>query len=155
MIEELKTAVAANATVDFDSRYQIWAKSINKIDTKQSNGYMFIGDFTKGTVEIEIKNRLFLLSWGSGSAKYHTQKYQLMIMDAEGNLTVDQKTNDEEAGWALRLKTRAQEILSGFNGETSGINPLANIADSDLVAELTRRGFGVHLTSGAGLSYRD
>jgi len=110
-----------------DSRFRNWAKMVTGIDTKQSNGYCFEGDFVKdGTVEVEIKPAVFLTKTSRGSRRYPTATYNVLTMNAEGDLALtDIRTTDKTRGWALRIREQVADLVAEQQEEDAAESGLA------------------------------
>ena len=136
-------AIAREQGYSADGRFNNWAKSIDSVDTSKANGYSLIGEFVpSGTVEIEIKPRVYLTATAKGSRANHVTTYLVIAMDADGNLTAtDIVTTDGTRGWALRIRDQVAALIDSLAG--TEINPLAEITDEALVAELQRRGYTI------------
>lgn len=123
-IRELKKELfeaLADAGVEHDRRHQSWAKAVTAVGT-QTNGYAFEGKFVKdGTVEVDIQPTVFLVMTTTGSRKYQTREYSVVLMDAEGGLTVtDVRTTSETSGWALRIREQVRALVEAkLAGETN------------------------------------
>lgn len=100
------------ADVDRDDRFTAWAKDVTNV-TAADNGYAFEGAWvSKGTVEIDRRPRLFLLATTTGSRRYQTTTYSVVILNTEGRLeATDIQTDSTEAGWALRIRKPIQAKL--------------------------------------------
>jgi hypothetical protein len=140
-IRELRKELLAASGLDLDHRFRSWAKFIDKVDESKSNGYAFVGDFVgEGTVEVEVKPRLFLVMAESGSTKYHYAYYVVVKMNADGTLEpTDIATDGRTAGWALRIREQVAQALLALDGEQ--VSPLAPYSDGELLDELIRRGY--------------
>ncbi len=97
-----------------DTRFQSWAKTVTAVSENATNGYAFKGDFIRdGTVELEIRPRVFLAMFANGSRKYQHSYYTIILMDAEGNLTAsDIRTDDSKRGWALRIRSDVARLVA-------------------------------------------
>lgn len=101
------------ADVERDDRFTAWAKDVTHI-TSADNGYAFEGAWvSKGTVEIDRRPRLFLLATTTGSRRYQTTTYSVVILNAEGRLeSTDIQTDSSVGGWALRMRKPIQAKLA-------------------------------------------
>ena len=89
-----------------------WAKEITGIKP-DSGAYMFEGDFVAGgTIEVSPKEQIYLVHMRTGSAKYNYSQYQVIKMQADGELIhTGIKDDDDEKGWNLRIRDRVQVEL--------------------------------------------
>ena len=119
--DELVKVAASAAGHKQDHRFNPWAKPVKRVDMSLSNGYCFIGDFVPdGTIEVEIKPTVFLVMTSSGSRKYQVNCYNIVVMDAEGNLTAtDIQTDGQTRGWALRIRQQVADLLKEMAGEAN------------------------------------
>ena len=142
-VRELQKELYVASALDVDRRFRAWAKAIDRVDESKADGYAFVGDFVNsGTVEVEVRPRLFLVMAESGSAKYHYANYVVVKMNADGSLeATDITTDGKSAGWALRIREQVAQALSALSGEV--VNPLAEIDSQQLIDEMIRRGFSV------------
>jgi len=99
-----------------DSRFKDWAKSIAKVNRKATNGYAFDGDWVNdGTIELELKPRVFLVAFTHGSRKYNVTEYAIVTMDANGELhPTEIKTDSGASGWALRIRDIVADLLDSM-----------------------------------------
>jgi hypothetical protein len=120
-IRELNKELLKAAGEEHDTRFRSWAKEIISVDASKSNGYAFEGDFiNEGTVEVEIKPRLYLVMTTAGSRKYQTRTYTVVAMDADGNLAAtDIQTTDKTRGWALRIRDQVAALLAEMEANES------------------------------------
>ncbi len=135
----------AAAGVGTDSRFRNWAKTIEGVDSRLTNGFCFIGQFVKsGTVEIAVKPQLFLVAGTTGSMRYHHTTYAVVEMTETGELkATGLQTDDKTDGWALRLRDAVLARLAEIAGATPILSPLAEVDDQVLIVELQRRGYTV------------
>jgi hypothetical protein len=133
-----KEAIKA-AGLEADSRWKRWVKFVDRVDTSQSDGFAFVGDFiNEGTIEVDLPtSRLALVCTTTGSNKYRTSHYQVVWVNPDKSITpVDGlSTNDSKRGWALRLRDKVAALLD----QTPDDNPLASFSTAELQAELERR----------------
>lgn len=97
-----------------DSRWRRWAKVVEDVDKRQSNGFCFLGDFiANGTVEISNdKPLVVLLATTDGSRRYQTITYNVLVIHPDGRIEKTGITTDDNArGWALRIRDRVAELL--------------------------------------------
>lgn len=101
-----------------DHRFSPWVKFVDRVSDK-ADGYAFEGAFVQeGTTEMVIKPRVFLAMTSSGSSKYQTKHYNIIVMDAEGNLTAtDIHTTSKTKGWALRIRSQVADLVEQLAGE--------------------------------------
>lgn len=106
-----------------DHRFQPWAKFVNLVNESEKNGFAFEGDFINdGTSEIAILPRVFLVKTSSGSVKYQIEYYNVILMDAEGNLSAsDVSTTGPERGWALRIRSDVARLVARTRLEAEGL----------------------------------
>jgi hypothetical protein len=101
-----------------DHRFRPWARLVTGVDKTKTDGYAFIGGFVKeGTVEVELKPKVFIVMTSEGSAKYQTKYYTVVVMDAQGNLTKTDIATDESKGqgWALRLRDDVASLVDSLS----------------------------------------
>lgn len=120
LLDELVNTACKKAGREQDHRFRPWAKTVTSVNTKLSNGYCFGGEFVNdGTVEVEIKPQVFLVKTSSGSYKYQTSYYNIIVMDVSGKLAAtDIQTNDKTRGWAPRIRGQVDELLQTLDAVT-------------------------------------
>jgi len=138
-VEMILSELATATDLQHDSRFRFWAKRIDGVDTSQTNGYMFTGDFVRGgTVDVSGPG-LYLVHSVNGSRKYATEHYTVVRMDADGTLhTTDVGTTGRESGWAVRIRDDVVASLAEMSGQT--VSPLAAFTDAKVMDEARRRG---------------
>jgi len=105
--------VVADAEGKPDSRFQHWVKRVDAVDQNKTNGYAFDGGFVNdGTVEIEVKPTVYLTKTVRGSRKYQSATYNVIVMDAAGELSVTDIRTTGERGWALRIRDAVAELVA-------------------------------------------
>jgi hypothetical protein len=84
-----------------------WVKTVTQINPAGKDGYAFDGMYiNNGTVELANSRfpALVLACSETGSNKYRTKHYAVLIMNRSGEITpTDLHTDDKKPGWALRL----------------------------------------------------
>jgi hypothetical protein len=69
-----------------------------------------------GDIEIEIKPTVFLVCTIQGSWKYNYKYYNVIVMDAEGNLSLPGiRTSNKTRGWALRIRNAVADLVQGLS----------------------------------------
>lgn len=122
-----KTLAKASAIPTPESPYQTvwkeWAKPISSIDPKQSNGFMYVGEFVKeGTIRVNVQPSLYLVSRTWGSRRSPTTYYALVYMDAAGTLSSHGSVQtDDKKGWALRILPDVEQGLARVKAERSSL----------------------------------
>lgn len=144
-ISELKKEAIKASGLPVDSRWKSWVKWVDSVNQEEVDGYAFVGDFVEGgTIEYEIgAPKLLLVASESGSAKYKSFSYQVVLMKADGELEPIEDLYDggKTKGWALRLRDKVASYLAEISGEI--VNPLAQFSDQEIIDEAKRRGYYV------------
>lgn len=113
---DLYEALFAVAQVDRDSNKKgHFAKRVTGIDRSKKDGYMFLGEWVgRGLQEIEKGYKVYIVAGVTGSRKYPTTEYAVVIMDEDGTLRqTDIVTNTDVPGsWAMRIRERVEQALS-------------------------------------------
>lgn len=144
--------VATEERRKHDWRFMSWVKEVQSINPQGTNGFAFEGLFLpQGTIEIEPKPRVFLIRTTTGSRKYQTAHYSVVVMEASGELKLYPTiyTTNRTSGWALRIRDQIIELVEKIRGEiatgeiATAENPLAGVSDEDLIQELLRRGYNI------------
>lgn len=134
--------------VPYDRRFKSWVKRVEAVDRSGTNGGAFEGEFLpEGTVEVEGP-AVFLVHTKTGSRKYQTGHYHVILLDREGNLRpTGIQTTDTERGWALRIRDAVADLVDRLpEGEAEGeaeaeAVDLSKVPTEALIAELRRRGW--------------
>lgn len=112
-VVNLHEAIFAASGLVRDSRFKSWVKEVTGIDTSKDTGYSILGGFVPDrTVEVECGKHIYLVAAQTGSRRYQTTEYVVVVMDANGTLSLtDIETDDTDAGWALRIRKDLQALL--------------------------------------------
>lgn len=100
--------------LDTDHRFKKWARIVQKIDATKKDGFAFVGPyFEPGTSELDISKPLVILvASETGSMKYRTTSYQVVILSVDGGFEItDISTTNKPAGWALRIRDKVAALL--------------------------------------------
>lgn len=110
---DLREGISIVSGLEFDNRFGSWSKEVTGIDRRESNGFMYDGSLiTDGTQEL-FKNdyRVFLVAATTGSRKYNTTNYQVVVLEDGKLFKTDVTDNDDKPGWALRMRAGIEELL--------------------------------------------
>ena len=112
-IRNLQAELLDVVAPDRDTRWSHWAKRVDRIDEAQRNGYMYVGEFiNRGTVEVRPGRSVYIVAIQSGSRRYRTTTYTVVLMHSDGTLeTTEYRTTDDTPGWALRLRDAVMTLL--------------------------------------------
>ena len=96
-----------------DTRFRNWVKKVTKVDSSKTNGYAFEGKWiNEGTVDV-TGPIVLLVKTTRGSRKYQTATYNVIVMNAAGELRLtDIRTTDKKRGWALRIRDAVAALLT-------------------------------------------
>jgi len=115
LYHDVFTKIAEQKGIKKDNRFKAWVKVITHVNTSKANGFAFEGKFVnEGTVELPDRYHLILASCTTGSRKYRTQHYFVLVLNSDGHLELtDIYTNTESgAGWALRIREQVAGLLN-------------------------------------------
>jgi hypothetical protein len=89
-----------------------WILEVSGIDPANKQR-MFLGEYVEeGTVEVKRQRRVYLVASKSGSRKYQTTTYRVVVMTELGLLErTDITTDDDKPGWQLRIRDQVAELL--------------------------------------------
>lgn len=111
-ILNLHKRLAILSEVEMDSRFNNWIKRVDSIDKAKENGYCFEGAWINDkTIEIENKNMVFIVAGTSGSRKYATTHYRVVILKGGKLEATDITADSNDAGWALLIRDKVAELL--------------------------------------------
>lgn len=112
-IREFREELFAASELNFDHRWEKWAKRVERVDTSAKDGYAFVGPFMDdGTIEIEIEPAVYLVGSETGSTKHRHMDYVVVTIDGEGHFhKTDIHTDNTEKGWALRIRDSVAALL--------------------------------------------
>lgn len=116
---DLHNGLCVASGLSYDHRWQSWVKEITGIDRSKNNGYMYEGEFvSEGTVELdENERRVFLVASETGSNKYRTTFYQVVVLENGELECEDLHDDDDKPGWALRMREGISELLGNVSEE--------------------------------------
>jgi len=124
-----------------DSRHKRWAKTVKRVDTAVATGYAFEGDFIGIGRKHELPVGSYVLVYAElGSMRHHHPSVQLWKVTETGHDVV-YKRERLNPSWALEVRDDIAAIINAAPESVEETNPLAGIPDSDLVAEVERRGY--------------
>lgn len=126
-----------------DDRKKSWAKALESVDTSQSNGYAFVGNWIRRGEKAELPIGSYVLTYDEpGSMKNWYPEVVLYRVTEDGlEMAHEYKGDYGERSWALSVRDDIAAIVNGQAGTQD--NPLAGISDETLIAELERRGYTV------------
>lgn len=101
---------------EFDHRHKNWIKEIISVDSSQSNGYAFQGNFLKAgsTVELAV-GTIVMCYYGEGSVKNYTIEVKIYRVAPDGLEDTGISTsrdNRKSGGWALDVRDKLAELFS-------------------------------------------
>lgn len=110
------SAVMKGSGLQHDSRWNQWAKWIDRVDQTKSDGYCFVGNFINdGTIEVKGgKQRLVLVKRTTGSRAHQNAQYRVVIWHPDGSVTPTDLQTDDSPGWALRLRDATASVLASL-----------------------------------------
>lgn len=114
IVENLPNKCFAAVGFKPDTRFSTWVKWVNTVDSTESTGYAFIGDFIKdGTIEVKTKKpRLILCCGAVGSRANHIEHYYVVRFDPDETLQpTELETTSQTKGWAIRLRDPMLALL--------------------------------------------
>lgn len=156
LYDEILTVVRAEEGAH-DTRFTSWIKCVDAVNTDVTNGYAFDGPFVdRGTVEVEVKPRVFLAATARGSRQYHTTTYNVVVMDGDGALSLSPiKTTDKEKGWALRIRDQVAALLDELAKEqgTTEQTPAADALTVVITGDTLR--YAREIAEGMGMTVED
>lgn len=116
-IHDLYDALVWVSDVEQDDRFSgNWVKTITGLDTSKRDGYMYVGEWVeRGTVELRRgEQQVFLVAGTEGSRKYQTTTYQVVVINEAGEFEkTGIRTDDDQPGWALRIRDDIAKLLEG------------------------------------------
>ncbi|GAB4528691.1 MAG: hypothetical protein OHK0046_47880 [Anaerolineae bacterium] len=116
VIMNVAEAVKLVSELDFDGRYDAWVKLVDRVDTNKTNGYAFEGAFVPNrTVEITNENKLFIVMSRTGSRKYATNTYRVVVL-RNGRLEATDVMTDDPS-WALVIRDRVAALLDELKAD--------------------------------------
>ena len=109
-ILDLQTAIFAASGDQHDKGG--WVLEVTGID-RDNKFKMFVGEYVEsGTVEISRQRRVYLVAAISGSRKYQTTTYRVVVMTDLGLLErTDISTDSATPGWQLRIRDQVAALL--------------------------------------------
>lgn len=129
-IHDLYDALVEVSDVAQDDRFQgNWVKRVTGVRAGHDDGYDIEGEWVNtGTVELRRgQQQVFLVAGTTGSRKYQTTTYQVVVLTAEGTFekpairTTSAKpgwvlrirdTTNAQAGWVLRIRDQVKALLA-------------------------------------------
>ncbi len=88
-------------------RSKHWIKRLTSVDTSQSNGYAFVGDFARFGGTTEVPEGTWYLSYVedvAGSGRLYSRTVTLYRLAGEELVTIETWQLDGSAGWALHCR---------------------------------------------------
>ena len=124
-----------------DDRFKRWAKTVKSVNTSIATGYAFEGDFIGIGRKHELPVGSYVLVYAElGSMRHHHPSVQLWKVTADGH-EVAYKREHLNPSWALEVRDDIAAIVNATPEPAEESSPLSAFADSDLVAEVERRGY--------------
>jgi len=121
-----------------DARGKHWAKVVTAVDTSKASGWAFVGDFVADGGIQDLPTGSILLLYGERGSRANPQgEARLYTINSDATLTLQAEVQGR--AWARTLRDRAEELLGAPPPEPD----LSGWSDSELAAELTRRGWQV------------
>jgi len=121
-----------------DARGKHWAKVVTAVDTSKASGWAFVGDFVADGGIQDLPTGSILLLYGERGSRANPQgEARLYTINSDATLTLQAEAQGR--AWARTLRDRAEELLGAPPPEPD----LSGWSDSELAAELTRRGWQV------------
>lgn len=87
-------------------RSKQWIKRLDSVDTSQSNGYAFIGDFARFEATVEVPEGTYFLVYveQSSATRLYGRNVSLLRVQGEELTQVEAWNLDASAGWALKVR---------------------------------------------------
>lgn len=106
--------------VEFDHRFSNWIKRVDSVNMTKQNGYAFEGELIHNRiVEIDNENAVFMVAGTSGSRKYSTTHYRIIVMRGGKLESTDiSTTNSSDRGWALIIRDRVAKLVNELGQST-------------------------------------
>mgnify|MGYP001182405567 CR=1 FL=1 len=124
-----------------DDRFKRWAKTVKRVNTSLATGYAFEGEFIGIGRKHELPVGSYVLVYAElGSMRHHHPSVQLWKVTETGHDVV-YKRERLNPSWALEVRDDIAAIINAAPELAEEPNPLAAVPDSDLVAEVERRGY--------------
>lgn len=124
-----------------DNRFKRWAKTVKRVNTSVATGYAFEGDFIGIGRKHELPVGSYVLVYAElGSMRHHHPSVQLWRVTEDGHEVV-YKQEHLNPSWALEVRDDIAAIVNAAPESAEEPNPLAAVPDSDLIAEIERRGY--------------
>lgn len=140
-IRDLLEGLFETAYMDYDPRFagDCWAKEITGIDPDETHSRHYTGKYVdKGTIEIDIKPRIYLVCIRAGSRKNNWRYFEVVLMNADGTLEATGiKDDDEKKGWELRMRPAIEELLAQM--ASNPVSPYQAIVDAFLELEVEQQ----------------
>lgn len=114
-----------------------WTKHVTAVDTSKDNGYAFEGDFVNdGEHDLEV-GAVLVSKDPAGSVKHGYHVGCCGVVQTDGGI---KWVTDREYKWREDFLSFRDLVAKHLNQE---INPLADVSDEALIAEVKRRGISV------------
>jgi len=97
-----------------DNRFPQWVKHVVDVHDLK-NGYAFEGPFLEATDEIKCAPAVLLTCYSTGSRRYNTRLFDVVVLGEDGTLTVTGTRTTDDYGknryWALDIREQIRGLL--------------------------------------------